>query len=803
MAAKDHDDCELNASLNVNSVMSGEGGELEHYKASVDILTLLTQDQSPRIMETEENDLMLDNETEEELEIENIELSPGGILDEETIGRGLSNLGRSANGMHQVYLHLTVPGFQLIDINILQEYTHLQKVELPHNQLTDLSVLSNCPHLLILDVSHNLLDSVLGFEPPKNLQEVDLSYNEIEVMTDLSAHHSLKKLNLSYNKISEIDGLTQCRRLTELNLSHNNIAKIQGLSELPIQHLNLSHNNITKIENIESLKLLRVLDLSGNKVRSLKGLEEHDVLESVDLESNEVIDLIEIKYLQNLRMMRKLNLQHNPIEELPNYRLCILFRLQSLTELDRHKVEVEEKVASKNMFEPPPEVVAARDHAMHVVYSFLQPARILESTLPSKETPYPMLVIVGPQGSGKKDLALKLVEEFSDFFGFGISHTTRIPYSGEVNGVDYHFTTLEKFENDIKLGKFVETHQINGAWYGLQMESIQNVAREGQACVVHMELEGVLTLKNTHFEPRYVLMVPMNKEAHEKRLRDRGIYPENQILDTVKTGDVYSNYNQNHPGFFDMMINSENIQEAYIRLRQLVMNYLGISSLSPSTEVAGETSSRLEAIDHFPPPTTTSTANLITRSWSRPSISETQSIRAQQSSASRGIVEEESLKRRQSAAKDVVVGYIPPLYEQLLEKCPRTAPQTVESQLGLGDDGQRACSAPANNIPVRKGPPRMDSPDSSESNITSSHLSDLDSATDLHADRSPYDTTRAVEPIIGPLDLIEEGYRLSSSTRLNAPRPPSASRPDSQSSQLLNRPGSERHMVLPPIQPVN
>jgi len=42
----------------------------------------------------------------------------------------------------------------------------------------------------------------------------------------------------------------------------------------------------------------------------------------------------------------------------------------------------------------------------------------LYSTLPSIETPYPMLVLVGPQGSGKKDLAMKLVEEFQDYFGY-------------------------------------------------------------------------------------------------------------------------------------------------------------------------------------------------------------------------------------------------------------------------------------------------------------------------------------------------------------------------------------------------
>ena len=37
------------------------------------------------------------------------QLSPGGTLDEETVGCGLSNLGRSADGMHQVYLNAAIP----------------------------------------------------------------------------------------------------------------------------------------------------------------------------------------------------------------------------------------------------------------------------------------------------------------------------------------------------------------------------------------------------------------------------------------------------------------------------------------------------------------------------------------------------------------------------------------------------------------------------------------------------------------------------------------------------------------------
>ena len=39
-------------------------------------------------------------------------------------------------------------------------------------------------------------------------------------------------------------------------------------------------------------------------------------------------------------------------------------------------------------------------------------------------------------------------------------------------------------------------------------------------------------------------------------MRDRGIYTEPQIEHTLSRAELYKTYNQMHPGFFDMMINS-------------------------------------------------------------------------------------------------------------------------------------------------------------------------------------------------------------------------------------------------------
>ncbi|XP_017708426.1 PREDICTED: leucine-rich repeat and guanylate kinase domain-containing protein isoform X4 [Rhinopithecus bieti] len=533
------------------------------------------------------------SEESSESEMLNLEEEFDGVLREEAVAEALHHLGRSGSGTEQVYLNLTLSGCNLIDVSILCGYVHLQKLDLSVNKIEDVSCVSCMPYLLELNASQNNLTTFFNFKPPKNLKKADFSHNHISEICDLSAYHALTKLILDGNEIEEISGLEMCNNLIHLSLAKNKIMTINGLNKLPIKILCLSNNQIETITGLEDLKALQNLDLSHNQISSLQGLENHDLLEVINLEDNKIAELREIEYIKNLPILRVLNLLKNPIQEKSEYWFFVIFMLLQLTELDQKKIKVEEKVSAVNKYDPPPEVLAAQDHLTHVVNSVMQPQRIFDSTLPSLDAPYPMLILAGPAACGKRELAHRLCRQFSTYFRYGACHTTRPPYFGEGDRVDYDFISQEVFDEMVNTGKFIVTFSYGNHKYGLNRDTIEAIARDGLASCVHMEIEGVRSLKYSYFEPRYILVVPMNKEKYEGYLRRKGLFSRAEIEFAVSRVDLYIKINQNFPGYFDAVINADDLDVAYQNLSQLIREYLGLTkepAKSLATTADGKTS---------------------------------------------------------------------------------------------------------------------------------------------------------------------------------------------------------------------
>ena len=88
--------------------------------------------------------------------------------------------------------------------------------------------------------------------------------------------------------------------------------------------------------------------------------------------------MVEIEHLINLNLLRDLNLLQNPIREVTDYRLSIIYKLPKLTNLDRRKVDPSEKVNANGLFNPSIEYIASRDHMTNLVFSFIQDHHVKE-----------------------------------------------------------------------------------------------------------------------------------------------------------------------------------------------------------------------------------------------------------------------------------------------------------------------------------------------------------------------------------------------------------------------------------------
>lgn len=189
-----------------------------------------------------------------------------------------------------------------------------------------------------------------------------------------------------------------------------------------------------------------------------------------------------------------------------------------------------------------------------------------------------ILVVCGPSGAGKSTLLKKLFAEFPNQFGFSVSHTTRSPRQGEVNGYHYHFTTFEEMQKAIDAGKFLEYTTYAGNMYGTSVESVRKVASEGKICVLDIETQGVRQMKarSEEIEAVYTFVMTPTLEELENRLRARGTETEDSIAQRLKFAADEIPYGTEDNNF-DLVIVNEKLTDSYRCFKDFVVKKFNIS----------------------------------------------------------------------------------------------------------------------------------------------------------------------------------------------------------------------------------
>ncbi len=131
-----------------------------------------------------------------------------------------------------------------------------------------------------------------------------------------------------------------------------------------------------------------------------------------------------------------------------------------------------------------------------------------------------VFVVAAPSGTGKTTLCARVLEE-DPGLTLSVSHTTRAPRPGEVDGVHYHFVDEEAFLALQRQGEFLEHAEYNGHNYGTSWSAIRAPLEAGRDVVLEIEVQGAEQVRERMPDAILVFLLPPSLAVLEARLRGR------------------------------------------------------------------------------------------------------------------------------------------------------------------------------------------------------------------------------------------------------------------------------------------
>ena len=144
-----------------------------------------------------------------------------------------------------------------------------------------------------------------------------------------------------------------------------------------------------------------------------------------------------------------------------------------------------------------------------------------------------LLVLSGPSGVGKTSVTKALVEQ-----GWAgrvvVTATTRRPRPGEVDGVHYHFRTMQQFQEMLARGELLEHAEVHGNMYGVPATAVREQLAAGHDVILTIDPQGAATVRTRVRDALFVFLAPESLEELVERLNQRGQdTPEQRALRLV------------------------------------------------------------------------------------------------------------------------------------------------------------------------------------------------------------------------------------------------------------------------------
>lgn len=132
-----------------------------------------------------------------------------------------------------------------------------------------------------------------------------------------------------------------------------------------------------------------------------------------------------------------------------------------------------------------------------------------------------LFVISAPSGAGKTTLCQHLLSRLPNL-AYSISHTTRRPRDGEVEGRDYFFTDKADFQKGIREKRWAEWAEVYGNFYGTSVRQLNDAKAAGRHVLLDIDIAGMRQIVAAYPDAVTIFIMPPSIEVLRQRLNRRG-----------------------------------------------------------------------------------------------------------------------------------------------------------------------------------------------------------------------------------------------------------------------------------------
>jgi guanylate kinase len=179
-----------------------------------------------------------------------------------------------------------------------------------------------------------------------------------------------------------------------------------------------------------------------------------------------------------------------------------------------------------------------------------------------------LTVIAGPTAVGKGTVIKHILANYPGV-ELSVSATTRAPRPGEINGVAYHFLTMEQFDAAIANNQMLEYAVVHGTnKYGTLRGPVEEAIAAGRNMILEIDIQGARQVKQAMPEANLIFIAPPSWDELVNRLQGRGTETAEEQAKRLETARLELNAQSE----FDEVVVNEDVAECAARIVELMQD---------------------------------------------------------------------------------------------------------------------------------------------------------------------------------------------------------------------------------------